>query len=324
MRSPYSPAPDELATPLYATTFVVLDLETTGMSPANCAVTEVGAVKLRGGECLGTLQTLVNPGLAIPRAITFLTGITQAMVLPAPPIAEVLPTLLEFVGDAVVVGHNVRFDMAFLDAALGAHDRTRPTNRVVDTRALARRLVSDEVSNCTLATLSQHFRVRQRPTHRALDDARATGEVLHCLLERAGSLGVLALDDLLELPAVRGEDKLAKLRLAARLPRRPGVYLFRGCGREVIHVGRASDLRRRVWSYFTGRRRKVGPLLRELRAVDHIVCDGEQEASLLEVRLIDELAPRFNRPAGSTRRRRPRRATPTPASPARRGQIPRR
>src|SRR5256885_11508452 len=100
---------DDMGTPLCDVTFVVLDLETTGGSPLDCAITEVGAVKLRGGECLGTFATLVNPGMAIPAEIIYLTGITQAMVVPAPPIEAVLPSLLEFIGnDAVIVGHNVR------------------------------------------------------------------------------------------------------------------------------------------------------------------------------------------------------------------------
>src|SRR5438874_6413872 len=131
---------EDLGTPLHEVTFCVVDLETTGGSAAADEITEVGAVKLRGGECLGTFQTLVNPGVAIPPAITVLTGITEAMVLPAPMIERVLPTFLEFVGDAVVVGHNVRFDMSFLRAAIDRGGYMRPVNSVVDTCALARRL----------------------------------------------------------------------------------------------------------------------------------------------------------------------------------------
>ena len=294
---------DDLGTPLYEVTFVVLDLETTGCVPGRSAITEVGAVKLRGGECLGTFQTLVDPGQGIPPEITYLTGITEAMVVGAPPIEAVLPAFLEFLGDAVVVGHNVRFDLSFLAAALRATDRPRLANRWVDTCALARRLVADEVPNCQLSTLARHLRVGHRPTHRALDDALATGEVLHCLLERAGRLGVLALDDLLELPTVRGHPMVAKLKLTAGLPRAPGVYLFRDAGGRVLYVGKAVNLRRRVRSYFSGDgRRKVGALLRETAAVDHVVCSGDLEASVLEVRLIHELRPRYNRRSKDWRR----------------------
>jgi DNA polymerase-3 subunit epsilon len=289
---------DDLGAPLAEVTFVVVDLETTGGSPAGDAITEIGAVKLRGGECLGTFQTLINPGVAIPREIVYLTGITQAMVLPAPRIESVLPSFLEFAGEAVIVGHNVRFDLGFLQENLKRHKYSRLVNRFVDTCLLARRLVRDEVPNCKLSTLAAHFRVGHRPTHRALDDALATGELLHCLLERAGSLGVTALEDLLELPTVHGHPQLAKLKLANALPRKPGVYIFRDAGGRPLYVGKAVDLRRRVRSYFTGDdRRKVGQLLREAHAIDHIVCAGELEASVLEVRLIHQLTPRFNRQA---------------------------
>src|SRR3954454_19388030 len=84
------------ATPLHDVTFVVVDLETTGMSPAADAIAEVGAIKLRAGECLGTFQTMVRPDVGIPAAITSLTGITEAMVAPAPSIEAVLPSFLEF------------------------------------------------------------------------------------------------------------------------------------------------------------------------------------------------------------------------------------
>jgi len=295
---------DDLGTPLSQVTFVVIDLETTGASPDSCAVTEVGALKLRAGECLGTLETLVNPGVPIPPEITYLTGITESMVLPAPTIEAVLPPLLEFIGGAVIVGHNVRFDLSFLNAALRRNGYAALANLWVDTCALARRLVREEVPNCRLGTLAAHFRTARRPNHRAFDDAAATAELLHCLLERAGSIGVLGLDDLLELPTIQAHPQLGKLKLTASLPRRPGVYLFRDAGGRVLYVGKAVDLRRRVRSYFSGGgddRRKVGPLLRELAAIDHVVCRNELEASITEVRLIHHHAPRYNRQANRWR-----------------------
>src|SRR5258706_12068740 len=121
--------------------------------------------------------------------ITILTGITESMVLPAPRVAEILPAFLEFAGDAVIVGHNIRFDCAFLDAALVAHGYPRLANRRVDTLALARRLVRDEIPNLRLHTLARHFRTSVEPTHRAYADAAATAEVRHSLLQRAASYG---------------------------------------------------------------------------------------------------------------------------------------
>jgi DNA polymerase-3 subunit epsilon len=287
---------DDLGTPLSEITFVVLDLETTGGSAYTDAITEIGALKLRGGQLLGRIDTFVNPGVPIPPLITMLTGITEAMVAPAPPIRELLPTLLEFLHDAVIVGHNIRFDIGFLDAALSAANYPRLSHRRVDTVALARRLMRDEVPNLKLHTLARHFRTTVEPVHRAYADAAATAEVFHSLLERAGTFGVLGLDDLLELPRMRAHPSAAKLALTARLPRAPGVYLFRDRAGRVLYVGKATNLRARVRSYFSGDdRRKVPQLLRETVSIDHRVCAGPLEAEIRELRLIQSLQPRFNR-----------------------------
>jgi DNA polymerase-3 subunit epsilon len=294
---------DDLGTPLHDVTFCVVDLETTGGSAQDCEITELAAVKLRGGRCEGTFATLVNPGTLIPPAITMLTGITQAMVLPAPRIEQVLPSFLEFAAGTVIVGHNIRFDLSFLDAAIRRLGYARMAHRSVDTCALARRLLADEVPNHRLGTLAERLRLPHRPTHRALDDVLATADLLHVLLERAGSLGVLGLDDLLELPTIKGHPQLAKLRLTDALPRTPGVYLFKDAGGRVLYVGKATNLRSRVRSYFSGdERRKVGQLLRETQTIDHVPTPTPLEAAVLEVRLIHEHLPRFNRQAKTWRR----------------------
>lgn len=295
-RTPGQGSFDDLGTPLIDVTFCVLDLETTGGSPTDDAICEIGAIKVRGGECLGTFHTFVDPGREIPAQITVLTGLTTAMVRPAPTIDHVLPSLLEFIGEAVFVGHNVRFDKGFVDAALVRSDRDRLPNPVVDTCALARRLVRDEVPNCKLATLAERLRLDHRPTHRALDDALATADLLHVLLERAAGFGVSSLDDLLELPTAAAHPQAEKLALTDRLPRSPGVYLFKDGTGRVLYVGKASDLRARVRSYFTSdTRRKVGGLLRETATIDHIAATSALEAAITEIRLIHELLPRYNR-----------------------------
>ena len=193
---------DDLGTPLHEVTFCVLDLETTGGTAADGGITEIGAVRVRGGEVLGTFRTFVNPGHSIPRQITVLTGITTAMVEAAPPPSAVLPTFLEFLGDAVIVGHNVRYDLGYLNAAMARTGRDPLPNRVVDTLRLAKRLVRDEVPNCRLGTLASRLRLPHRPSHRALDDALATADLLHALLERAAAFGVLGLEDLATLPTL--------------------------------------------------------------------------------------------------------------------------
>ena len=188
---------DELGTPLRQVTFVVVDLETTGGAPGSSGITEIGAVKVRGGEVLGELQTLVNPGEPIPSFIAVLTGITDRMVATAPRIDTVLPAFLEFARDCVLVAHNAPFDLGFLKAACTGLDVPWPGFDSVDTARLARRvLTSDEAPNCKLSTLARVLRASVQPTHRALDDARATVDVLHVLFERLGGLGIISLDEL--------------------------------------------------------------------------------------------------------------------------------
>ena len=296
---------DDLGTPLSQVTFVVLDVETTGGSPAACSLTEVAAARYRGGELLGTYQTFVRPDVRIPPFITALTGISDAMVADAPTVGEMLPSFLEFLGGGVVVGHNVRFDLSFLNHALTATGRDRLANATVDTLALARRLVRDMVPNCRLGTLAATLHLPHQPSHRALTDVLATGDLLHALLERAGSFGIVGLEELLDLPRLVGHPQAAKLRLTNRLPRRSGVYWFTDAAGHVLYVGKATDLHSRVRSYFSGdTRNKVGRLLRQMDAVHHRVCPGPLTAAVLEGRLIRAWAPPFNQ-QGRVRRRDP-------------------
>jgi len=287
---------DELGTPLREATFCVLDLETTGGSRHDDTITEIGVVKVRGGECLGRFHTLVNPGRAIPPQITVLTGLTDAVVATAPRIEAVLGSLIDFLGDAVFVAHNAAFDLGFLRAALARDGRAEYRPTVVDTAALARRLLRDEVPNCRLSTLASRLRLDHQPAHRALDDALATTDLLHLLIERATGHGVIGVDDLVSLAKLAGHPQAAKLSMTARLPRSPGVYLFHGAADEVLYVGKATNLRQRVRSYFgTDDRRRVGPMLREMQRVRHLELPDPLSAEVVETRLIARLLPRYNR-----------------------------
>jgi DNA polymerase-3 subunit epsilon len=287
---------EDLGAPLHEVPFCVLDLETTGATAADCEITEIGAVRFVGGEEVGVFHTLVNPGVAIPPMITVLTGITQLMVVEAPPIAEALPSLLEFIGDAVIVGHNVRFDMSFLNAAAMRLGYGRLPHRTADTAALARRLLRTEVRNYRLGTLAGHLRSPVTPNHRALEDAKATAHVFFELLSRAGAIGATHLEDLMRLPTARGNPEYGKLALTEGLPRAPGVYSFVDHNGTVAYVGKAKNLRARVRSYFYGdTRRTVHQMLRDLVRIDHVVCPTELEAEITELRLIHSHRPRYNR-----------------------------
>ncbi|POM24149.1 UvrABC system protein C [Actinomadura rubteroloni] len=289
---------DDLGTPLADVTFVVVDLETTGGSARDSAITEIGAVKVRGGVELGEFGTLVDPGAPIPPFITALTGITQQMVYAAPRIAEVLPAFLEFARGCVLVAHNAPFDIGFLKAACAERERPWPGFPVVDTVDLARRVLTrDEVPNCKLETLARHFRAATTPNHRALDDARATVDVLHGLIERLGSFGVTSLEELRGFAKAPTPEQRGKRHLADDVPSAPGVYLFEDARGEVLYVGKSGDLRSRVRSYFTGsetrwRAREMVGLAERVRP---IVCATGLEAEVRELRLIAAHKPRYNR-----------------------------
>lgn len=290
---------EDLGQPLVDVTFVVVDLETTG-GGAEDTITEIGAVKVRGGEVIGEFQTLVNPHRHIPPLIAVLTGITDSLVASAPALPQVLPSFLEFLGDAVLVAHNARFDVGFLKRACAERETPWPNPVVLDTVVLARHiLLRDEVPNVKLATLSRYFRSTVDPDHRALTDARATVDVLHGLMERVGNLGVTTLEDLQSFARKVSTQRRAKRTWADALPNTPGVYWFEGAGpeHEVLYVGTSKQLRTRVRTYFTAaeKRTRMDEMIRVATGVRHIECVTELEARVRELRMIDAHRPRYNR-----------------------------
>ena len=307
LRIPVQATFDELGTPLRETTFVVVDLETTGGSAAACEITEIGAVKVRGGEVVGEFQTLVRPSTPIPPFIAVLTGITDAMVAGAPRLDQALPAFLEFARGSVLVAHNAPFDLGFLKAGCTRLELPWPGHDSLDTARLARRVLTrDEAPNCKLATLARLFRSATTPNHRALEDARATVDVLHGLIARLGGLGVHSLEELRTFSAQVSPQQRRKRHLADALPVAPGVYLFRDGQGRVLYVGKSTNLRGRVRQYFTASemRTRMAEMVGVAERVDPVVCSTGLEAEVRELRLIAEHAPRYNR-----RSKRPDKAT---------------
>lgn len=290
---------EELGRPLRDVTFCVVDLETTGGSVGDGdRITEIGAVKVRGGEVLGEFQTLVNPHTSIPAFIAVLTGITNRMVADAPSIRAALPAFLEFAAGTVLVAHNARFDVGFLRHFAQEQDLVWPDFEVLDTVKLARHVVSrDEAPNHKLSSLARLFRASTTPNHRALEDARATVDVLHGLMERLGGLGVHTLEELQGYNARVASASRRKRHLADTLPHAPGVYLFRDDRERVLYVGTSRDLRRRVRSYFTAseKRTRIGQMVQLAASVTGIECATPLEAEVRELRLIAEHKPPYNR-----------------------------
>lgn len=182
--------PNHDAIDLFETGFVILDLETTGAKAPPCRVTEIGAFKVMGGEVVDKFQTLLDPEMPIPEFITGLTGITNEMVAGSPRFRDISGDLLAFIGDSVMVAHNARFDMGFLNYEISrVHEDYRLGNPSLCTVQLSRRLLPD-IENHKLNTVARHFEIDLRNHHRAGDDAFATAQIFLNLLESLRELGI--------------------------------------------------------------------------------------------------------------------------------------
>jgi DNA polymerase III epsilon subunit family exonuclease len=285
--------------PLEDATYVVFDLETTGLRPGTARPCEIGAVRVRNLELGERFQTLANPGARLQPAVAALTGLRDEQLRRAPPVAAAVRRFLAFAGDGILVAHNARFDMAFLDDETMRLTGRRVAATVVDTVGLARKLLGRQPAN--LSALAYRFATDARPCHRALPDAEATAEILLRLIGMAQERGARTVADLVELAATRPRRVYRKRNLAFGAPQRPGVYLFRDAHDQVLYVGKARDLRARLRSYFRSEKQRpaVEAALGALDRIEWRVLGSELEAALEELRLIRELRPPAN--ARSTR-----------------------
>jgi DNA polymerase III epsilon subunit family exonuclease len=283
-------------------TFVVVDLETTGLRPGSSRICEIGAVRVRELELTEEFELLVDPGVPIGPAVSALTGLRDVHVRGQPHPAVAVRRFLAFAGDGVLVAHNARFDLAFLDRETERLTGARLAGPVVDTVGLARRLLAGRTRRAGLASLAQFFGTAATPCHRALPDAQATAEILLHLIGLAQERGARTVADLGELAAPRVRKVYAKRVLAFGAPSSPGVYLFRDRHDQILYVGRARDLRARLRSYFRSDRQRpaVEAAVAALERIEWRVCGSELEAALEELRLIREL-----RPPGNARTARP-------------------
>lgn len=287
-------------------TFVVVDTETTGVQAGEDRLVEIGAVKVRGGAIVGTFQHLIDPQRHVPSRITYLTGISTAMVFGQPTAAEVLPSFLDFLGDGILVAHNLQFDYRFLQHELDRAGLPPLDVEALCTLRLARRLLPGLPSR-GLDALQAHFGITNGARHRALGDAEATAHVLLRLVERLRTgFGLSTVDDLVAFQRKRYKDATGEPPHVRRLreetlpllPDRPGVYFFKRKNGEVLYVGKAKSLRSRVRSYFTAidaHPERLRKLLRDVRVLEWEETGTELGALLRESRLIKTLLPRYNR-----------------------------
>jgi DNA polymerase III subunit alpha, Gram-positive type len=175
---------------LLETNYVVFDLETTGAKCPPCRITEIGAYRIECGQITDKFHTLINPECEIPTFISQLTGISNQMVRNEPKFRDVAADFLEFIGDSVLVAHNARFDMSFLNYEISLiYGNYRVSNPHLCTVQLSRRLISN-IDNHKLNTVAEYFRISLENHHRASDDALATAKIFINLLEDLQIRGV--------------------------------------------------------------------------------------------------------------------------------------
>ncbi len=287
--------------------FVVVDVETTGLNAAQHRITEIGLVRIESGSITESFQSLINPEQYISPFITQHTGITNAMVYDKPKFREIAPEILNFIARSnapVLVGHNVKFDHGFL---LASFERAGILFETIQgplcTCRLARRLLP-QLGSKSLKSVQDHFGIKNSRQHRALGDAEATAKILANFIGMVGDLEIETVEDLLRLQfakpnyARRKTKRELSLREKVRMfPDRPGVYMMTSRTGDVLYVGKAKSLHERVASYFMQSHTEGTKLTRMMRAVQDITYEetgSELSALLLESKKIKELNPRFN------------------------------
>ncbi len=293
--------------------FVAIDVETTGLRPVNQRVIEIGAVRFRDGLEVGRFATLVNPRRRIPKAIVALTGIHDADLVDQPEFEAVADELVGFVGASVIAGHNVGFDLGFLDAELKRSGRQAFANERIDTVGLTMRLLPG-VRKPNLDRVAKALGIPGRDLHRADVDAEICGKVAILLVDHARNAGVSDIDIVKAIAnsaARRSKESISRGKpqldrgLLKDIPKLPGVYLMHDRYDHIIYIGKAKNLRDRVGSYFSqpvGYTRKMDGLLEHLHRIETVVVGSEIEALLLESQLIRRYQPRYNTALRSSER----------------------
>jgi DNA polymerase III epsilon subunit family exonuclease len=285
--------------------FVAIDVETTGLKPVRHRIIEIALYRYQGGRLSERYETLVNPGRELPRFIVELTGIRDEDLEYAPAFDQVAEKVTEFIGDATLIGHNIRFDLSFINTELKRAGHEALVNERIDTLTLAMRYLK-QVRKPSLDRVASAVGLQPRDIHRAGRDAELTAEVALRLVEIASRTGVSSLDDLKARGAQvvdRPRDHVGRARSVMDrawlkdVPKRPGVYIMYGQQDEIIYVGKAKNLRERLSSYYSeplGYTRKMDGLVETMSRIETEVVGTELQALILESQLIHRYQPRYN------------------------------
>jgi DNA polymerase III subunit epsilon len=273
--------------------YAIVDIETTGGFAAKHGITEIAVILHDGENEVDRFETLVNPGHLIPRYITALTGITNELVEDAPAFEAVAARIYELLSGCIFVAHNVNFDYSFVKSQLAFCGYTLVVKKLCTVR-MARKIFPS-LPSYSLGNLCRSLAIGIENRHRAAGDAVATTRLFEKLLA-ADTQKVMAN----MLKAKTGEQYLplqVDANLLKDIPERPGVYYFENSRKEVIYVGKAINLIKRVKSHFSNNdsSKRKQELIRQVAHIRFKVCAGELMALILESQEIRRLWPVFNR-----------------------------
>jgi DNA polymerase-3 subunit epsilon len=272
--------------------YAIVDIETTGGYAENHRVTEIAIYQYDGIQITGKYHTLINPGRRIPQFITGLTGITTDMVSEAPAFEEVAEEIFSHLKDRVFVAHNAHFDYSFLKKEFDEAGIAWSTRKLCTVR-LSRKIIPG-LSSYSLGRLAESLGIKISDRHRAGGDAHATVKIFDVLMKR-DQQGVIAK----ALKRNSGETilppNLPKEEFD-KLPVRPGVYYFHDAKGNVIYVGKAINIKKRIAGHFTGEAREWNRsnIRNEIHSISFELTGNELIALILESQEIRRLWPKYN------------------------------
>ncbi len=251
---------DTISPDIFDTTFLVCDVETTGLSPIFNRITEIALIKVQNGEITDRFCTLVNPLQYIPRHITQLTGISNEDVFNKPTFEQIAPDIISILSQneskLIFTGHNVGFDYRFLLHSFLRIGKTFQL-KTLCTCKLARRLLK-RLRSKSLINVATYYGINFQRYHRAYDDALATSKILiNFLTTLSEEYEYESVEEILKFQNCRiynNENKspcLKRLKISLKdFPKLPGVYFMKAGNGETIYIGKAKNLRERLSSYF--------------------------------------------------------------------------
>lgn len=272
--------------------YAIVDIETTGGFAGKSKITEIAVVIHDGEKIVDQYETLLNPEQLIPGYITGLTGISQDMVDGAPLFSEVAEELHQLLSDKIFVAHNVNFDYSFIKRAF-EQTGFLFTNKKLCTVRLSRQIIPDQRSY-SLGNLCESLGIAIENRHRAMGDAEATTILFKKLLDENEDAVRAALKhnskETILPPNLPKKEYLS-------LPEAPGVYYFLNDKAEVVYVGKAINIKKRISSHFGGssKNSRNQRIRNEVHHIDYQLTGNELIALVLESQEIKRLWPKYNR-----------------------------